>query len=374
MNSHRESNGYAGNILYIGLTDRHIRKEPLDVGMAEKFIGGPGIGLNVLHDLLKPGIDPHSPENVMVFGTGPLLGTTVPASSKCYLVTKYTMPVSKDKKKYFISSSMFGSNRFGVMMKNAGYDHVVITGRADKPCYIKITDEDVEICDASDIWGKDIYESATVLRERHRGRTGACGTWIIGRAGENLVRPSLGFTDDWHNAGRFAGSVAGSKNLKAIVTLGARGIRIANIRKYREVIKKKQQEILTHPKFDIFRPMPTGKQGEILMDTLKGVRGCSGGMCCACKTIHELREGKYKGLWYGASYRTAPFRIQMRLKLEDHEDGFKLIELLNKHGLCRITTANMLWFLTKLYERGVVSKEDTGGVELRAGDLDCYLS
>lgn len=374
MDFHREGNGYAGNMLYIDLTTRRIRRESFNLDMAKKFIGGPGIGLNVLHDLLKPNTDPHSPENVMVFGTGPLLGTTVPASSKCYFVTKYTMPASKHKEKYFISSSMFGSNRFGVMMKNAGYDHVVITGRAEKPCYLKITDKDVEICDASDIWGKDIYEVAKILREKHRGRTGASGTWVIGKAGENLVRPSLGFTDDWHNAGRFAGSVAGSKNLKAIVTLGAGGIRITNIKKYRELIRKKQQEILAHPKFDIFRPMPAGKQGEILTDTLIGVRGCSGGMCCACKTIHELKEGEYEGSWWGASFRTAPFRAQMRLQLKNHEEGFKLIELMNKHGLCRITVTNMLWFLTKLYERDVVSKEDTGGLELRVGDLDCYLS
>ena len=81
-------------------------------------------------------------------------------------------------------------------MKNAGYDHIAITGRAEKPSYLKVTDEGVEICDASDLWGKGVYETGRILRDRHHGRTGDCGTWVIGRAGENLVRPSLGWADD----------------------------------------------------------------------------------------------------------------------------------------------------------------------------------
>ncbi|MBC8457030.1 MAG: aldehyde ferredoxin oxidoreductase, partial [Deltaproteobacteria bacterium] len=215
--------GYSGRVLYVDLGTGNIRKEPLDINLVRKFIGGPGVGFKLLFDILKPGIDPLSPENVLVFGTGPLLGTLVPGSSKCYLATKYSIPASKDGKKYFISASMFGGNRFGSMMKNAGYDHIVITGHAERPSYLKVTDKDVEICDASDIWGKDVYEAGKILKERHQGRTGNCGTWVIGSAGENLVRFALGWTDDWHNAGRFAGAVAGAKNLKAIITLGEKG-------------------------------------------------------------------------------------------------------------------------------------------------------
>ena len=363
MNSHRKYCGYGGKILYIDLSKGKTVQKALDLDVAHKFIGGPGVGLTILKDLLKPGIDPHSPENVMIFGTGPLVGTPVPGGGKCYLVTKFTMPASKQKTKYFISSSMFGSNRFGTMMKNAGYDHVVITGRANMPSYVKIGEDDVEICDASDIWGMDLYEAGRILKERHRGHTGPCGTWVIGRAGENLVRPSLGFTDDWHNAGRFAASVAGSKNLKAVVTLGSRGIKIANIKKFFRLIRKKKQEIIDHPEFRTNRPMPSGSQGEILANTLVGERGCNGAMCCACKTIHSLENGKDETLWWGGSFRTAPFQLQTRLKLKDYEEGFKLIEVINKNGLCRKTTANMLWFLVNLYERGIISKEDTGGLD-----------
>ncbi len=365
--------GYAGYVVYIDLTKEKIWRKKIETDLAYKFIGGPGIGLKILQEMLKPGIDPHSPDNVMVFGTGPLVGTTIPGGSKCYLVTKFASPANQEKTKYFISSSMFGSNRFGVMLKNAGYDHLVVKGKAKKPSYIKITDQDVEICDATDLWGKEIYEVGKILRTRHRGN-GPCGTWVIGKAGENMVRPSLGFTDDWHNAGRFAASVAGSKNLKAIATFGSKGISIANVKKYKALLEKKKKEILTHPKFDIYRPMPAGKQGEILNETLVGVRGCSGGMNCACKTIHALKSGNYKGTWFGGSFRTAAFRAQYRLKLDNYQDGFRLIEIMNKHGLCRITAMNMMWFLVNLTERGILTQHDTDGIKLKTGDIETYLT
>jgi len=365
--------GYAGNILHVDLNSRQVRKEPLDTNVARKFIGGPGIGLNMLLDTLKPGIDPLSPENVLVFGTGPLLGTLVPGSGKSYLNTKYSMPASKDGKKYFISTSMFGSNRFGVMMKNAGYDHIVITGCADKPCYLKVTDEDVEICDASDIWGKDIHEVGRILRKRHRGKTGNCGTWVIGPAGENLVRFSLGWTDDWHNAGRFAGAVSGAKRLKAIVTLGNKGIKIADGKRFTKIVERKRKEILSHPNYRATAPLGKGKTGTLLTELMVGIRGCSGGMC-ACKSIHEIQEGKYKGVWFGGSFPALPSMLQMQLQLKDYGEAFTLLGRMNSYGLCVSTTLNMLWFVTQQYERGVLSRDDMGGLELKIGDLDYYLA
>ncbi|MFC1916572.1 aldehyde ferredoxin oxidoreductase N-terminal domain-containing protein [Chloroflexota bacterium] len=368
--------GHAGNILYVDLSTGRIRKEPLDIGLAKKFVGGQGIGIRLLHDVLKPNVDPLSPENVIVFGTGPLVGTTVPGSGKCYLSTKYAIPASRDRK-HFISTSMFGGNRFGSMMKNAGYDHVVITGRAEKPSYLKVTDEDVEICDASDIWGKDVYEAGRILRERHRGRTKNCGTWVIGRAGENLVRIALGFTDDWHNAGRFAAAVAGAKNLKAIVTLGAKGIKIANRKQFTEVVERKRQEILSLPNYQAKSPFGTGRTGKLLTETMVGIKGCSGGMC-ACKSIHEVKEGKYKGAWFGGCFPAFPSIVQTQLQLpsyfENYGEAFKLIEVIDSYGLCLVTSINMMWFVTKLHERGVISKEDMGGLELKIGDLDYYLA
>jgi len=365
--------GYSGRVLYVDLSTGSIRKEPLDMDLAHQFIGGPGVGLNLLLDVLKPDIDPLSPENALVFGTGPLLGTLVPGSGKCYLATKYSIPASKNKNKFFISASMFGGHRFGSMMKNAGYDHIVIKGRAQRPSYLKVINEDVEICDAKDIWGKDVYEAGRILRDQHKGRTGRCGTFVIGPAGENLVRFSLGWTDDWYNAGRFAGAVAGAKNLKAIVTLGNKGIKIANRKRFMEVLEKKRQEIQSHPDYRPTAPFGKGRTGKLLTDTFVGIKGCNGGMC-ACKSVHEVKDGPYKGEWFGGTFAGMPTLIQMTLQLEDYGAAFKILGRMNRDGLCLTTSMNMLSFVTKLYERGVLSPKDMGGLELKVGDPDFYLA
>ncbi len=365
--------GYAGNILYVDLVSRQIRREVVDAKVIQKFIGGPGIGIKILLDTINPGIDPLSPDNILVFGTGPLVGTLVPGSGKSYLCTKYSMPASRDRKKYFASTSMFGSSRFGTMLKNAGYDHIVVTGSAKKPCYLKITDEDVEICDASDIWGKDVYEAGKILRERHRGKTGDCGTWVIGPAGENLVRFSLGWADDWHNAGRFAGAVGGAKRLKAIVTLGNRGIKIAHEKQFANIVERKRQEILSHPNYQATAPLGKGKTGTLLAQLMVGIKACSGGMC-ACKSIHEVKEGIYRGVRFGGTFPALPSMLQMQLQLKDYAEAFMLLGKMNSYGLCVSTTLNMMSFVTQQYKRGVLSRKDMGGLELKIGDINYYLA
>lgn len=377
MSNTRDYYGYAGNILYVDLTSRHIWKEPLDIGLAKKFVGGPGIGLNILYKMLKPNIAPLSSENVMVFGTGPLTGTATIGSGKCYLNTKYAIPASRDKKKHFISTSMYGSNRFGPMMKNAGYDHVVLLGRAAKPSYLKVIDNDVEICDADGIWGKDVYEAGEILRKKHPGRTGNCGTWVIGQAGENLVSFALGFTDDWHNAGRFAASVAGSKNLKAIVTLGTKGIKLANEKNFKLLVSQKRRELMRRPDYQKFIPFGSGKTGRLLQETLIGITGCSGGIC-ACKSSHKAYAGAYEGSWFGGTFPSFSALVQMQLGStgfpQDYGAGFKFVETVNKYGLCVNTTTNMLKFVTTLYQRGALTKEDMGGLELKPGKLEFYCA
>ena len=377
MTDKKEYFGYGGGILYVDLTNRRTWREPLDLELAEKFIGGPGIGLNILFDLLKPKIHPLSTENAMVFGTGPLIGTGILGSSKCYLNTKYAMPASRDGSKYFISTSMFGSNRFGQMMKNAGYDHIVITGRSEKPCYLKVIDDDVEICDASDLWGKDLYTVGDILRQRHSGKKGPCGTWVIGPAGENQVAFALGFADDFFNAGRFAAPVAGSKNLKAIVTMGSKGIRIANPMKHRELNIKKRAECKSHPNYFKFMPFGKGFLGKVLGETLVKYVCCSGG-ACGCKSIHRINSGPYEGSWIGGIFPSFPALVYMELDIpggqESLDVGFKFVEMASKYGLCASSILNVFRYIKILCRRGVIKSEDMGGLEFKDGDINFYLT
>ena len=372
--------GYAGNILHVDLSTSGIRKEPLEASPAREAIGGPEAGARLLLTTLKPNIDPLSPENVLVFGTGPLIGTLFPGSGKCYLSTKYSMPASSDGNKCFISHSMFGGNSFGIMMKNAGYDHIVVTGRAKKPCYLKVTDEDVEICDACDIWGKDIYGAGRILRENIQGKNVSCGTWVIGQAGENLVRPSLGWADDWHNAGRSAGAVAGSKNLKAVVTLGSKGIKIANIKRFTKLVNESRQLIKDEIAKDPLGMHPWSPELEKLLEETKiGSRIlCSGGyiqpFCHICRHVYEVKDGPHKGIKFGGSPAGFIQSFHEGFKLSDRYEAYKILHVMNGYGLDFITVGPMINLVTKLYKRGILSMENMGGLELDIDNPDYYIT
>jgi aldehyde:ferredoxin oxidoreductase len=359
--------GYAGAVLYVDLSAGDVKKEPLDIDLAKKFIGGPGIGYNLLYKVLKPSIDPLSSENPIIIGTGPLIGTLTPGAGKVYLTMKFCQPASKREKKYIVSRSTGGSRRFGVMMKNAGYDHIVITGRAEKPSYLKIIDDDIEICDASNILGKDVYETNAILTNRHRGRTGKCGVWTTGPAGENLVRSAHGFLDGVLNTlGRYAGAVLGSKNLKAIVTLGTKGIKIKDKRRFMDLYNKKVKQIIGHPKG--YQWELKGLFGETMVD-MKGCAGC----ISPCKSIHEVKEGRFKGAKIRGIYFGVAPAFGLVLGLENDE-MFKLIDFIVGNGLDLITTIRMIYFVTRLYERGIISAQETGGLVLKRGDLTSYTT
>jgi len=365
--------GYAGKILFIDLTKRTVKDEPLDMNIAQKYIGGPGLGHKLLYNFLKPNTDPLSPENPITVGIGPLGGTLVPGAGKCALTMKYPILASRHSKKYFVSNAMGGSRRFGIMLKNAGYDHFVITGRSEKPCYLKITDESVEICDASDIWGKDIHQTHEILVARHGGKKGGCGTWIIGPAGENLVAISQATLDNLNSLGRYVGSVLGSKNLKAVVTYGKNGIKVADSKKFMSIYEKKRNEILKHPHYQPLPLLHPESLKEIYEKTRVDIKACTGCLG-ACRSTHEAPDGNFKGQRYQGGDFSISIDYGRRLRLNDIGSMYKLMDLTNRYGLCMVTTLRMLYFVTSLYQRGLVTKEDTGGIELHLGEIDSYIA
>ena len=252
--------GHAGKILIVDLSNRCVIEEQLAPDLAEKLVGGLGIGFKLLYDHLRPDTDPLSPENPMVIGLGPMGGTLVPGSGKCSLTMKYPILASKEKKRYFVSNAMGGSRRFGTMMKNAGFDNIVITGRSERPCYLYVSEERVKIQDAADIWGKDIHQTNAIFGKRHGGKTGKCGIWTIGQAGENLVKISQATLDNLNGLGRNVGAVLGSKNLKAVVTLGKKGIKVKDSKRFMEIYERKKKDICSHP---FYQPLPR-MHGEVI--------------------------------------------------------------------------------------------------------------
>ena len=220
--------GYQGVILRVNLTEKTIKKENLDLDEALKFIGGRGLGTKILMDEIDPNIDPLSIDNKLIFITGPLSGTNTPTGGRYMVVTKSPLTGT-------VACSNSGGY-WGAELKFAGYDGIIIEGKAEKPVYLNIVDDVVEFKDATTIWGKLVGETTTILEEVH-GKKSRVAT--IGPAGEKLSKMSSIMNERGRAAGRSGvGAVMGSKNLKAIVVRGTKKVNISDSEKLKEVFSR----------------------------------------------------------------------------------------------------------------------------------------
>ena len=224
---------YTGKFIQIDLTSKKHQIGESDKLLLEKYIGGKGLGFALLEQL-APNPDPFGPENPLIFANGPFTGTKVQTSARTTLVTKSPLTNS-------ILDSHCGG-RFGPALKRAGFDYMIITGKSDKPVYLFLTDEKVELIDASGLWGKGIFDTQDILMEKHPGKDPRIAA--IGQAGENLSRIACIGVDKHRQYGRGgAGGVMGSKNLKAIVVDGTTEIKYAS-EDFAEVNKRLTKDIL----------------------------------------------------------------------------------------------------------------------------------
>jgi len=224
---------YTNKYLQIDLTSKQHQISESDKSLLEKYIGGKGLGFALL-EKLAPNPDPFGPENPLIFANGPFTGTKVQTSARTTLVTKSPLTNS-------ILDSHCGG-RFGPALKRAGFDYMIITGKSDKPVYLYLTDEKVELIDASGLWGKGIFDTQDSLLEKHPGKDPRVAA--IGQAGENLSKIACIGVDKHRQYGRGgAGGVMGSKNLKAIVVDGNTTINYASD-DFLEVNKRLTKDIL----------------------------------------------------------------------------------------------------------------------------------
>jgi aldehyde:ferredoxin oxidoreductase len=213
--------GWTGKTVIIDLTDHKIKAKNSDITDLHTYIGGRGLGVKIYSDLIKPDIDPLSPENILIFTTGPLTGTAAPLSGRHVIVSKSPLTGT-----IFDSSS---GGHFGKELKFAGIDALIIKGASDEPVYISIKDDNIEIHHANDIWGENVRKCTDILS--NKGRV-AC----IGRAGEKLIPLANVMNDYFHACGRGGlGAVMGSKKLKAIVVKGSTKPGIADEVRFQKV-------------------------------------------------------------------------------------------------------------------------------------------
>jgi aldehyde:ferredoxin oxidoreductase len=239
--------GWNGKFLRVNLTKQKAGVKEYDAGMARNFLGGRGFAAKILWDELKPGVDPLSPENKLIFATGPLTGFALPSSGKMIVAAK--SPLTRG----------YGDGNIGtyaaVQMRKAGYDAIIIEGRAEAPTVLLIEDSTVEFLGAKELWGLNAFET----EDRLRGVYGAtAGILVIGQGGENLVRFANIVSQKGRGGGRPGmGAVMGSKNLKAVVIVGSSELSAAYPKDLRELGAEAYREILTKPNYAFWKRQGT---------------------------------------------------------------------------------------------------------------------
>ncbi|MBW2616463.1 MAG: hypothetical protein JRD02_09855, partial [Deltaproteobacteria bacterium] len=203
--------GYIGKILYVDLTSGEFERKDLDLDAARTYLGGLGLNAWLMEQTYTTGTDPLSPDNPIILGSGPLVGTGCPGAAKIIATTRFPLNGT-------ISESV-GSMRFALNLKGAGFDHMIITGRAERPVVISLVNDEVRLLDATDLWGLDIFETTDALKKSHGGPKPS--VIAIGPSGENRVVFSMALVDKAATLGRGGlGAVMGAKNLKAIIASG----------------------------------------------------------------------------------------------------------------------------------------------------------
>ena len=340
--------GFAGKILYVDLTRREIKVRPLDDELARKYIGGLGLCLKLAYDTIQPGTAALSPGNPIVLGAGPLVGTSLPSSSRVFAVTK--LPTSNS-----IGWCGAGGVNFGYLFKNAGYDHVVIEGKSDQPVYLQIINDQVELCDADALWGKNVEETDHTLRQSFEMPVGIAA---IGQAGENLVEFSMAFIDCIATLGRGGfGAVMGAKNLKAIVVHGNQGIGVADRKRYKSLNEafmqrigqwrylKESQELAL---MNAFQDVPV----EIYKIIKKRRIAC---VSCpiGCKDILEIPDGNFKGMVVSSSSAINLFKPVV-YGFKDYREAIKITSTLDRLGLDMFEFFGIMSFAKILCDRGII--------------------
>ncbi len=372
--------------LHIDLTTGLIEKNSIDPALARDFIGGSGLTARLLYDRIDQNTDPLGPENPLLFMTGPLVGTSMPSAGRC------TISALSPLTGYWGESNTGGF--IGPELRFAGYDGMLITGRSEKPCWISVIDGEAKLHDANQLWGQDTYQTQETIRKtlsEPKARV-AC----IGAAGEQLVKMAAVINDHGRAAGRTGmGAVMGSKNLKAIAFRGSGKVPLVNP----EAFKKAVTDILESLKEDLsvqalrmagtagyvdmalmFGDMPTRyyQQGEweegsnlsgVLMAEKHLTRNTA---CYRCPIVcgRETQTVKYRvDAVDGPEYETIA-SFGSLLLVDDLEGVIYAGHLCNIYGLDTISTGSTIALACELFDKGILTKKHTGGLEIQFGDVE----
>jgi len=378
-----KNRGYAGKILYLDLSSGEKKIEELSEKPAYNLLGGKGLGALILYNQLKAHTNPLSKENLHIFATGPLTGTIAPGSGKFAVITK--SPATGT----FLDS--YSGGNFGVFLKYAGFDALVIKGKAKVPSILIIDNDKIELREAKHLWGKLTFDTNKVL-EKEVGRE--FSPVVIGPAGERLS-PISGILCGTRIAGRGGGGgVMGSKLLKAICVKGTGGIKVHNQEEFQKYVQVALRSLRMSSAIERLKQMGTVsilefiqssgalptrnfqrgefKEAEKLYGESWKKEAWEKDKACpfcpiSCSKITSIKEGPYKGAKLdGPDYETI-FGLGTNCGVSDKQAIIEANYLCDLYGVDTISCGGIIGFIIELKEKGIISKHDLDGLEVKWG-------
>ena len=384
--------GYRGQVLIIDLEKKDISKKKLDSEWIEKYIGGRGWAIKYLFENLEQGIEPLSSKNILAICLGPLTGTLAPSSARYTIAAKSPLTGG-------IGYANAGGH-FAPELAYAGYDAIFIHGKSEKPVYLYINDDIVELRDADHIWGKDTWETDQIIKEEHEDEM--FQILCIGQGGENLVRYAAIMNNLSRAAARTGvGAVMGSKNLKAIAVRGSGHVIVADPEKYINLINESLEEIYADPAYPSLsyygtpflvdlayvsgglatRNNQTGifeDYESISAETFDEKFRVKSESCFSCP-IHcgkysRVEEGKYAGTKGGSPEFETIVCLGSKCGIGNLAAILRANELANRYGIDTISMGDTIAFAMEAYEKGILNKKDADNLELKWGDDDVLIT
>lgn len=378
-------------VVRVNLSKRQVDRTPVDQAFTDAFVGGSGVGWRLMAEALRPGIDPLSPENIICINPGVLVGTLTPGTPKTTIITKFPTVASEDGK-HFIGACTAGGRYLGVALKRAGCHHLLITGRADSPSFLRIRDDEIDVVDANKYWGSGIEEVMIDLVEREGPES---GTIVIGTSGEHLVHHALTIVDRGNSLGRGGlGAVMGSKNLKAIVVNGTGDVEVADPDAFIAASEQMRERVMRWPRREHWIDLglaagwstfkhtqypgiwPKNRWDQLYgektrMETVENVIACNS-CILGCRLRWMTKGGEFDGeVGYGSPFSKSA-TSGMLLGVEDFRKIIHFVADANSRtGIDFYTTTRLIDFATKMYEIGRLTSSQTGGLKL-SRDYDTY--
>lgn len=384
--------GYLGRIIYVDLTTKKVEERDIcEEAVLRKFNGGYGLGLHYLMEAIKPGVRPLDPENPLIFFTGPLTATTVPAATNI-------TAVSINAENSFTAGRSHTHGFFGVNLKWAGYDGIIVTGRSDKePLYLLITEGKVGLISAADLWGKETYETQDSLAKKHGFRKRGEGSILtIGPGGENVVDGAMICNDKNHSLSHSGlGTIMGAKRLKAIVVSGSpKDMPIVDPVTFAEISKRwrsvvlddsvaavvangaipksemqglKDMGLLTHNNYS-GEPFPEYAVG---MSKNKITPTPCWKCPIACNYKYEVLYGPEKGLVaYNCGGAENLEGVGSNLGIAEPGQNIALLDMCDRYGLESGHVGCAIGVAVEAFQKGLLTEKDTDGLVLEFGNTD----